>query len=113
MMALGFSEGQTRRARALGGAAALGLAAGLSLAASARAGEVLDQSNYVSPAGGTLAASSITATQKQVQTVTAGLTGLLADVDLQVFRNGTGPGNLALTIYKGDFAGADGDFSTP
>jgi hypothetical protein len=47
-----------------------------------------------------------------VQTVTAGATGLLSEVDLQMANFG-GAGSLNLSLYNGDYTQAAGSFFTP
>lgn len=88
-------------------------------AGGARAAIVVDQSNLVDTSVGALGGSGIRAPStsfpfgtRQVQTVTAGLDGDLARLDLQVFKFGK-LGTLRASLYDGDYARAKGMFSPP
>ena len=49
-----------------------------------------------------------------MQTFRVGVEGLLSEIDLQVVRaGGTPAGSLHASLYRGDYAGVDGQFSTP
>jgi len=79
---------------------------------SASAAEIVDQSNLATTALGPILASTVSASRPDVQTVTAGATGTLAEVDLQLTYGGTS-GTFNLSIYNGDYAQAAGSFFTP
>jgi hypothetical protein len=99
---------------------AAGVLAGLLLGVSAAQAEVVvDQANLVStdliPAEGYLSTSSLRDggfKNYQSQTVTAGLDGLLSQIDLQMFQVNSSVG-LYLKIYDGDFAGASDIYAAP
>lgn len=102
-----------KRLRAAGVVAVCGL--GILSAGAANASIVIDQSNLVDVTKGIILGSGIGAPQpgsagvQQVQTITAGLEGTLARIDLQVYRpGGFGAGELQATVYSGDFAMAQG-----
>lgn len=85
--------------------AAFGAAILLGAATSAQASLVVDQSTLTPTGVGTMASSGIRSNFKQVQTVTAGQTGLLSRVDLQLWQFFS-PVTYTLSLYDGDFAGA-------
>jgi hypothetical protein len=118
-IALGVKMINLVKARALARGAAFVLAGLLLGASAATAGVVVDQTNFVPtgliPVEGYLGSSSVRDgpfKASQSQTVTAGQTGLLSEIDLQIFKIFI-PGTLYLNIYDGDFAGASDIYATP
>jgi hypothetical protein len=85
--------------------AALAAAILLGAASAAQAALVIDKSALIPVGLGTLGNSGIRSNFSQVQTVTAGETGLLSRIDLQLWQVGD-PVTYSLSIYAGDYADA-------
>jgi hypothetical protein len=83
-------------------------------AAPASAALVLDQNSFITPVGATLTGSSLTSFalgsgpsagrwRQQVQSLTVGVAGRLAQVDFQLYRNAMTSTLLEVTVARGSF----------
>src|ERR1700742_1618857 len=88
-------------------AASLGALLGLGLISSAHAAKVVDQSSLVPSNVPNVVASQVSSVRPDVFTFTAGQTGKLDEVDLQLYFGGA-TGSFNLSLDTGDYAQAAG-----